>query len=576
LNLAVFVIEHAAALAAILLVAAAAGTAVAGQRVPTSIRAALGMGIAGQAFCILGAFGALRSAGISWFVTLALVFGVVHAGGRWWRQIAWTRLAWIAVAVLPLLLLAMHPPQAFDETLYHLPLVQRMASSGLLTLQPDVRMPLFSELHEALCVPLFLALGDQSAHLVTLAEMLILVALLVEWMPGAYRLAGLLAAAVFAGNPIIVYLSTITYVEMALALFITAGFRCLDGWDPGETRGVNAAAAGFFLGAACCVKYHGWYFAAGGLLYLLLFGRHRRRAVPLFLLAFMGAILPTYGVLVLLTGNPLFPYFGRLFGESPWSATFSRQAAPGVRVTDALRAFWDATFARQRLNGQPPYSPFFGIAFVVTAVAAVRNRRALFLAIFCVGYLAIFTFLPQDSRYLIPMLPLLSVTAAAAFVSWLGERASAGRITIGMCLIALAPGVAYAGYRLTTLGVPPVTAVQRRMALEHRIPEYRALERRGDGPIYVCGAEQLKYFAGEEMLGDVAGPYPEERLFGMHGNPKLLAAYCRQFRIRYILISRRTCSPEWQQVIAGSRVERVYGDDAAELWRVLPAATDAR
>src|SRR5260221_4100615 len=239
-----------------------------------------------------------------------------------------------------------------------------------------------------------------------------------------------------------------------------------------------------------------------------------------------------------------------------------------MRWIEAIRVFWDVTFARQRLNGQPPYSPFFGVAFVVTAIAAFRNRRGLFLAILSAGYLAIFTFLPQDSRYLIPLLPILSIAAATAFVSWLGARVSARNITIGLCVVALAPGAAYAAYRLATLGFPPITADQRRLALEHRIPEYRALERRDAGPVYVCGAEQLKYFGGAEMVGDVVGPYPEGQLLGAGGSTAKLVSLNRQLHIRYILISRRVCPPEWPQIVTGPQFERVYADADTELWRV--------
>src|SRR5258708_6129378 len=219
------VLEHAAALALILLVAAAAGTAVAGPRMPLSLRAALGLAVAGQVFCILGVVGSLRPLGISVFVVLALVAGGGRSGRGWWPGMAREQGAWVVVGVLPLLLLALHPPLAFDETLYHLPFVRWMARTGWLTWRPDVRFPLFPELHEALCVPLFLALGDAATHLVALAETLILAALLVEWPRPAHRLAGFLPGAVVLRSPLPVHLATITAVDSALALFIDPGFR---------------------------------------------------------------------------------------------------------------------------------------------------------------------------------------------------------------------------------------------------------------------------------------------------------------------------------------------------------------
>src|SRR5258708_26588992 len=95
------VLEHAAALAIILLVSAAAGTAVAGSRMPVSLRAALGLALASQLFCILGVVGSLRPLGISVFVVLALVAGGVRSGRDWWRGMAWKQAAWVRRAGVP-------------------------------------------------------------------------------------------------------------------------------------------------------------------------------------------------------------------------------------------------------------------------------------------------------------------------------------------------------------------------------------------------------------------------------------------------------------------------------------------
>src|SRR6185369_13581169 len=135
------------------------------------------------------------------------------------------------------------------------------------------------------------------------------------------------------------------------------------------------------------------------------------------------------------------------------------------------------------------------LSIVITLLAATRSRKAAFLAALGAGYLAIFAFLPQDSRYLLPLLPLVSVAAATV----IAKRLNA---IVVLSLIAILPGLAYAGYRLKKQGIVP-----RQQYLEAHIPELRALKHRGPGRIWVCGAEQLKYFGGDELVGDVVGPY---------------------------------------------------------------------
>jgi hypothetical protein len=548
-----FVVHHALALALLLLTAAAAGTAVAGSRMPLALRSALGLAVLGQVLVLLATFGALRP----WTIVSVIAFALAAGAARMQRgpvrgPVRWPLLASSAAGTVPLFALALYPPLAFDETLYHLPFVQAMASSGAIRFLPDVRFPMFPQLHEALSVPLFLAAGDTATHLVALAELLLLGGVVFEW-PGDRR-AGLLAFALLLGNPITLHQATITYVDMAVALFVVAGFRSLR---------EQPAVAGFLLGTACSVKYLGWYFALAGLAFTILFSEHPRRAIPGFALALAAAVLPTYALIVATTANPVFPFFASLFGSSPWDFAVEKNAEPLVR---AVRLFWDVTFARERVNQQPPYSPLFAVAVLVTILAARRDRWAAFLALAGAGYVAIFvTMLSLDSRYLLPLLPLVSVVAASAVARW-------KPIAIAVTLLSLAAGLAYVGYRFVRLGPLPLNDAQRRRFLEARIPEYSALERRGPGRIYVCGAEQLKSFGGRDLLGDVTGPYANRRVFA--GD---LSANLARLEVRSLLVSRRACPAEWQRVPAESAFELVYADAGAVLWRArLRSATDAR
>jgi hypothetical protein len=504
---------------------------------------------AGQLLVLLAIFGLLRP----WVLVsvAAIALFLFHAEARRRGGSAFLRLSAPpreTVLLIPLALLALYPPIAFDETLYHLPFVRAIASSGAINFNSNLRFPIFPQLHEALCVPIFLLVGDSATHFVAVAEVLILAGIVIAWP--RQRTTGILAAALVLGNPIVMQIGTVTYVDAALMLFIAAGAYCLDRYP---------AAAGFLLGTACSVKYLGWYFAAAGFVYLLLFGGNRRRDIPFFAGSFVLAVLPMYGRIVALSGNPFFPFLSNVFGASAWTVSLP---ASTDRLSSALRLFWNVTFARDRLNFQPPCSPLFAIAMLITFIAAMRNRRAAFLSIVCIGYIAIFTFLPQDSRYLLPLLPLVSVTAAMTIAPLLSKKMIAA-----MSMLAIAPGLAYAGYRLWRQGPPPLNATTRRQYLEAHVPEFRALERRGAGRIYACGAEQLKYYGGD-FLGEVIGPYSNQKIFGNAKSADDLSRALQPFSVRYLLVSKRQCRPEWQRLPAEPLFERVYADDGAELWRL--------
>jgi hypothetical protein len=511
------------------------------------------LAVIGQALVVLGICGLLRP----WVLVAVAVIALLlfHAETR--RRggsLAFLRLSAPpreTVLLIPLALLALYPPIAFDETLYHLPFVRAIASSGAINFNSNIRFPIFPQLHEVLCVPIFLLLGDTATHFVALAEVLLLVGIVIAWPQ--QRTTGILAAALILGNPIVVQIGTVTYVEAALMLFVAAGAYCLDR---------HPAAAGFLLGTACSVKYLGCYFAAAAFVYLLLFSGNRRRDIILFAGTFVLAVLLMYGRIVTLTGNPFFPFLSKVFGASAWTMSLPSSTD---RLASTLRLFWNVTFARDRLNFQPPYSPLFAIAMLITFFAATRNRRAAFLSIVCIGYVIIFAFLPQDSRYLLPLLPLVSVAAAMTIAPLLSKR-----ILMTLSLLAITPGIAYAGYRLWRQGPPPLNATERRQYLEAHIPEFRALERRGAGRVYACGAEQLNYYGDGDSFGDVIGPNANETIFGNAKNADDLSRALKSFRTRYLLVSKRQCRPEWQRLPAEPLFERIYADDGAELWRLHP------
>jgi len=500
----------------------------------------IALAVLGQALVVLGICGLLRP----WVILAILAIPLL----AFLRPSAPPRKT---VLLVPFALLATYPPTAFDETLYHLPFIEAIAKTHAITFLPNLRFPIFPQLHELLCVPLFLLLGDTATHFVAVAEVLLAAGVVIAWPE--QRTTGLLAAALVLGNPIVMQIGSVTYVDAALMLFVAAGAYCLDR---------HPAAAGFLLGTACSVKYLGWYFAAAGFAYVLLFATNRRRTVPLLAATFALAVLPMYGWIFALSGNPFFPFLPKVFGTSAWTAKF-----PGAtdRLSSGLLLFWNITFARDRVGFQPPYSPLFAISVLITFIAAMRNRRAAFLAIVCIGYIAIFTFLSQDSRYLLPLLSLVSVAAAMSIAPLLSKK-----MMMALTLLAIAPGIAYAGYRLWRQGPPPITATQRRNYLEAHIPEFRAMERRGAGRIYLCGAEQLTYFGGGDALGDVVGRDANERIFGAAKSSAELARALRPLNVRYLLISTRTPAA-WRQLPSAPQFERIYADDAAELWQVSAA-----
>lgn len=491
-----------------------------------ALRGAAALALYAHACFLLGIAGWLRPVPVA-IVTLAFAVALLRVRGTVSRP------RWPWLALVPVAVLALYPAIAFDETLYHLPFVQAFARDGAIRFLPELRFPVFPVLHEALCVPAFLAGGEVGTHLVALLQMALVAALLVRWDARA----GWLAAALFAGSPLVVHLASVLHVEAALTLCVVAGFFALNR--------ERYALAGFFFGSACSVKYHGFYFAAAALGIVLV----RRRGVARYVVAGALAALPTTVWLWSQTGDPLFPFL------RPNEWTFARGPQG-----ETLTLLWDVTFARERVGLQPPITPLLIPMAALLVVAAVkRNAFALWVLAVCAGYLVAFRFLPQDSRYLVPLLPLVSLAAA---------RVVAGRwpkIVPLLAVIAIVPGIAYAGYRIAKQGVPPVTNAQRVAWLSARVPGYRALRVAGADRVYACGGEQLKAHAAGTLLGDHNGPWSYARILGGARDTGTIAARMQRIGVRFYLVAKRRCpAPR-----ATGGMTLVYEDAHAQLWRVV-------
>jgi hypothetical protein len=337
-------------------------------------------------------------------------------------------------------------------------------------------------------------------------------------------------------------------------LFVAAGFYALD-VALTESRRPLLLMSGVFFGAACSVKYVGGYFAAAALLIVIVV---RRRDALLFAGASVAAAAPTTIWVWLTTGNPVFPFLPRVFGASDW--TLPPDAPRLHRVADALRVVWDVTFARERMNAEPPITPFLGVLVLLVAVAAFRDWRARAVTLVAGGYLVIFTFLPQDSRYLVPLLPLFCVPAAVIVA-----RRIPGIVSI-TTLAALVIGVSYLAWRLASMGLPPADAKSRVAEIAARVPGYDALTRAGNSRVYVCGGEQLQAYARGTLLGDFGGPNSYARV--LDRDSAKLAARLRRIHVDYLLIVRRHCSEP--PMTSGFALE--YEDSGAQLWRVQTEA----
>lgn len=550
-----------------------------------AIPGALGLTILAHVFLALGFCGLLSRGPV------LVVLAAVHILGYGaWREVAgvlrrrWGRAATAAglIAFAPLFLFSLYPPTAFDETLYHLPYAEAFARSGGVPFLPDLRNPVFPQLEELLQAAVLLFAGDVATHLVQLLAVLLTAALLAGWgrrMGGPA--AGWLAAGLFLGNPIVAHLAGTGYVEPGLTLFATTAVYSLARWRESGGDGWLILAA-VFAGSAGGVKYLGLYFVGLVLLGVLLVAVRERRWRDLLVagLAALAVLAPWYGRILYYTGNPIFPFFPDLFPgpPSPWDpGGLPIPRSLEERLVAFLRLPWDVVLDRSAVGNQPPYSPAWLLGLPLLVLVFVREAQVRRLLAAVAGYALIFLLLPPDARYLVAVLPLLSLVLGLAVAARVSRRLAAA-----LALVVLLPGWLYAGYRIWLQGPVPATAQAREEYLVRQLPVYPAVRslNRSLGSrytVYAFNAENMTYFADGRFLGDWNGPARYARLIPHLNDPAALWQELRTLGADHFLIAKGTGVHLPVDDPAFPRLFRqIYSDSAADVYALAGTKIDRK
>ncbi len=562
----------------------------------------LGLAALAHALGLLGLVGGLSRPAV---LALGLAIHVWNHAG-WRRGLAAWRLAatrpgnpaaWPIAALLlatPFVAPALYPDTAFDATMYHLPFARAFVATGRLPFLADLRFPVFPQAAEVLFAATMLLGPDVAARGVGVLCLAVTAAWLVAWgrraFPEAPR-AGLLAAAMLLGNPLVAYLAAVCHVEGPLTLFATGALFAAERWRASaDRRWVVISAA--LAASAADVKYLGLYVLAVVALLVMAprGGATRRgarcRVAALFAAVAIAALAPWYGRIWLATGNPLFPYATSVFGANPWQAGAEPAVSLLERLLRAVRLPWDMVFSRRALSWLPPLSPVYALALPLAVIAAVRDARLRGWLGITAAYALCCSWLPRNSGYLVMVLPLASLASAGTIVTWTATRAWARRLTRVLLIACVAPGWAYGLFTVARNGALPVDAAARERYLSRSLPLHAAiawLDRThgSDYSLWALEAERMVDFAAGRFQGDWVGPASYARVIAASGDAAALARELRALGADHLLVpaAKTLRLPIDDDPEAAWFFERVYGDANATVYALrrdaaAPAAVE--
>ncbi len=440
-------LRSAAVAAAILALAGAVGQRVLRRISPepaihTPLNAiAIGTGILGTAFLALGLTGIFTPTALT---LLPLILAIL---GFWKRRppsLVWPLRpdlrgvnAFLAGSLLfagvHAFVTALAPPTHWDVLAYHLAIPKLYLQAGRILEVPWLPHSHWPHLME-LVYALPLAWGDDLAPALVHAGLgtLWIVSVFLAARRHAGPTAAWIAAALLAAQPAVMETLGTAHADGALAMFHWAA--ALTVWELGRSPQTTPRAwiaAGLLSGFGGAAKLHGAVLFLGLAVWIFLSSSADRRArirnTILFVAAGLAVLLPWYAKTWATAGNPLWPFFSRLFGGEFGAAAVEE----GLRRTNRLTTLASAL----------RYGPFhllvpLGMAVLLSPSVALSRFFRFFLIPF-LPYALLFGGHNEGWRFFMPFYPALTIAAGAGLAAG-GKR---GRTFRGLSLAVLAFGL---------------------------------------------------------------------------------------------------------------------------------------
>jgi len=421
---------------------------------------AAGIGALGTVMFLLGAACYFSASALALVCVAAFIFGRQHlpeglaylkVPGALFRL--WQR-STIAVKVLFLLIYlvfftalieALVPPWGYDSLMYHLQAPRLYLQDGQIRALPELWQangPMILQMLYAIGLAAGTDVFPGLLHLSTGVMLSIGTFLIARRLGGEG--AGWLAVALLLGVPAFPLWSSFANVDVAWALFGLLAFDALLRWREGRSRGW-LVIAGLMLGFSMASKYLALGLLAAISAAFLLWRRddgvsRLLRALAVLLSAALLTASPWYLRNWVELGNPVFPFY---FGGGGWPQArvdqlliYMHSFGRGASVRGLL-AFLEVFFKPEafRTIGLERLNPLLLLS-LLALVPPFRKPKRLLGSLILVQSVA-WWLGSQQIRFLLPLIPLVSILAALALHDVTG-RLSGSTTVRGLALVAAA------------------------------------------------------------------------------------------------------------------------------------------
>jgi 4-amino-4-deoxy-L-arabinose transferase-like glycosyltransferase len=502
----------------------------------------------------------------------------------------------LAVSI-PVLALPLYPPRAFDSTMYFLTSAKVYVQSHQLVVTPFLRLPVLPQLNEMLFTLALLLYDDIAAQVIQLLLLATLTAALIAFGRRNFSTqTGWWSAAILLGNPLVLWVGTVAYLDISLMLFTTMAAYTF--WNWLGTRKLHwLILSGSFCGFAASAKYPGLFFPLiFGLITVYIAIRERKYLYPVYLSAMTFVVAaPWYLRNYYHTRNPIFPFLPQVFGYSFWNAEDVKGLVQdmqlygvGKSIPALLSMPWHLAFNQQIFLAEARLSPIYFFAVPVIIWFSIKNTSIRKIALAGVAFLLFWSFSSQVLRFLLPAIPIMSVAAAASFDMLLGwipltrKLRSHWIVVVMVFVVPASLGWRYADVTLKANGPIPVTQEQRDNYLALQFPSYRAHKLlnslKGQSyTLYSMQDENLAYFVDGVYKGDYFGPARYARIWDKLTDGQRLYSELKSMGADYFLVNNQRMKIDLpQDGFFRSHFKPVYEGGTIHLFELTDAAFERR
>jgi hypothetical protein len=351
---------------------------------------------------------------------------------------------------------ALAPPWDYDGLMYHLEGPRRFLAAGRILFVPEIWQANGPFLTEMLFMTGMSLGSDAFAKLLHLSYgLLFILATFTFAERHIGRNQAWLAAAILLGIPILPIWATWAYADFAWALYEFLALYIITNWDSQKEHGRLLFLAGFFSGMALGTKYLA--LAGTNLLALWIIWSSRNlpvRSIGKNLVSYYGTALligsPWYVKNLILTGNPIFPF---LFPSRDWNAArisylvdYLQSFGYGRNALDYFLLPYNLYINHWRFGTYSLEMPSLLFPLALIYLFIRKNKILNGIGIFALFYIAIWTLGSQQTRFLLPVFPVLAVLAMVVIDSFPGEkfrRLMVGGLVGGLILVTIIYQVTY-------------------------------------------------------------------------------------------------------------------------------------